>query len=80
MSEWLLAAFTVPEQVPTTPASLLWMFPLLAAIAIVYKATKMRALLWRPFLAESALLFATVSGFMILAIAVLNLLSWLITS
>ncbi|HOM76592.1 MAG TPA: hypothetical protein P5175_12470 [Anaerohalosphaeraceae bacterium] len=79
MNEWIVAAFTAPEQIGTTPGSLLWMFPLLAAIAIVYKATKMRALLWRRFLVESAVLFATVSGFMILAIVVLNLLSWLIT-
>jgi hypothetical protein len=36
----LLASFTRPIEIGTTPGSVLWMFPLLAAISIVYKATK----------------------------------------
>jgi hypothetical protein len=36
-------------------------------------------LLTRKFLLESLLLFLSVSSFMIMAIIVLNLLSWLIT-
>ena len=59
---------------------MLWMFPLLAAIALVYKATKMRVLFTKKYLLESLLLFLSVSGFMIMAIIVLNLLSWLVTS
>lgn len=59
---------------------MLWMFPLLAAVSLVYKATKMRVLLTKKYLLESLLLFLSVSGFMIMAIIVLNLLSWLITS
>jgi hypothetical protein len=82
MSEWgsLLATLTMPESVGTDPVSMLWMFPVVAAIAMVYKATKMRVLFFRRFLVESLLLFVTVSGFMIMAILVLNLISWLITS
>jgi len=76
----LLASFTAPIEIGTTPASMLWMFPLLAAVSLVYKATKMRVLLTRRYLLESLLLFLTVSGFMIMAIIVLNLLSWLVTS
>lgn len=76
----LLASFTAPVEIGTTPASMLWMFPLLAAVSLVYKATKMRVLLTRRYLLESLLLFLSVSGFMIMAIIVLNLLSWLITS
>lgn len=76
----LLASLTAPIEIGTTPASMLWMFPLLAAIAMVYKATKMRVLLTRKYLLESLLLFLSVSGFMILAIVALNLLSWLVTS
>jgi DNA phosphorothioation-dependent restriction protein DptG len=75
----MLASFTAPVDIGTTPASMLWMFPLLAAIALVYKATKMRVLRIRKYLLESLLLFLSVSGFMIMAIIVLNLLSWLIT-
>ena len=82
MAEWgqLLASLTGPESIGTNPVSMLWMFPLIAAIVMVYKATKMRALLFRRFLMESLLLFVTVSGFMILSIVVLNLISWLVTS
>jgi len=76
----MLASFTAPIEIGTTPASMLWMFPLLAAISLVYKATKMRVLRIRKYLLESLLLFLSVSGFMIMAIIVLNLLSWLITS
>ncbi len=76
----VLAAFTTPIEIGTTPTSMLWMFPLLAAIALVYKATKMRVLFTKKYLTESLLLFLSVSGFMIMAIIVLNLLSWLVTS
>ena len=76
----ILASFTEPIYIGTDKLSMLWMFPLLAAIALVYKTTKMRVLLTKKYLIESLLLFLSVSGFMILAIAVLNLLSWLVTS
>lgn len=75
-----LAAFTAPLDIGTNPASMLWMFPLLAAIAVIYKATKMRVLFYGRFFRESLILFATLSGFMILAIVVLNLVTWLATS
>lgn len=76
----LLASFTAPIEIGTNPSSMLWMFPLLAAISLVYKATKMRVLLTRKYVLESLLLFLSVSGFMIMAIIVLNLLDWLITT
>jgi hypothetical protein len=75
----ILASFTRPENIATAPAFMVWMFPLLAAIAIVYKTTKLRALLATVFLRETLVLFGVLSGFMILAIVVLNLLVWLIT-
>ena len=76
----VLAAFTSPIEIGTTPASMLWMFPLLAAISFVYKATKLRVLFFKRYLLDSLLLFLSVSGFMIMAIIVLNLVCWLITS
>jgi hypothetical protein len=75
----ILASFTQPENIATAPAFMLWMFPLLAAIAVVYKTTKLRALLAKIFFRETLILFGVLSGFMILAIVVLNLLVWLIT-
>lgn len=79
MSE-LLALFTSPIHIGTDKMSMLWMFPLLAAIAIIYKATKMRVFFYRQFIREVALLFVTLSGFMIAAVIVLNLITWLATS
>ena len=76
----ILATFTTPESIGTNPASMLYMFPLLAAITVIYKATKMRVIFWKRFAIESLVLFATVSGVMIAAIIVLNLITWLITS
>ena len=78
-SEVILASFTAPLNIGTDATAMLWMFPLLAAISLVYKATKMRVLFVRKYLIESLLLFLSVSGFMIAAIIVLNLLDWLIT-
>ncbi len=62
----IAAAFTVPEQIGVEPATMLWMFPLLASIAIVYKATKLRVMFLGKFVKEAAILFATLSLFMIL--------------
>ena len=76
----ILAAFTAPMSIGTNPPAMLWMFPLLAGITLVYKATKMRVLLWKRFVMESLILFLTVSAFMIAAVIVLNLITWLITS
>jgi hypothetical protein len=75
----ILATFVQPENIATAPAFMLWMFPLLAAIAVIYKTTKLRAILWNTFVRETLILFGVLSGFMILAIIVLNLLVWVIT-
>jgi hypothetical protein len=80
MTEMLLVSFTSPIHIGTTPASMLWMFPLLAAIAIIYKATKMHVFFFGRFVREVAVLFVTLSGFMIAAVIVLNLITWLATS
>lgn len=61
----ILAAFKYPMEIGTNPSSLLWMFPLLLSISIVYKATKMRVLFWKRFIREVVILFITVSAFMI---------------
>jgi hypothetical protein len=56
------------------------MFPLLLSIAVVYKTTRIRVLFWKTFVREVLILFLTLSGFMILAGIVLNLVVWLMTS
>ena len=62
----IVATFTVPEYIGVEPKTMLWMFPLLASIAIVYKATKLRVMFLGKFFKEATILFATLSLFMIL--------------
>ena len=61
----ILGSFTTPIDIPTTPMSTLWMFPLLLSISIIYKATKMRVLFVRKFVREVVILFSTISIFMV---------------
>ncbi len=77
LSTSLLAGFTAPLDIGTNPLSMLWMFPLLISIAVVYKTTRLRVLFLKPLAVEVLILFLTLSGFMILAGIVLNLIVWL---
>jgi len=62
----IAAAFSTPEQIGVDPQMMLWMFPLLASIAIVYKATKLRVIFLGRFFKEAAILFGTLSVFMVI--------------
>lgn len=76
----ILAGFLSPIDIPTTPASMLWMFPLILSIVIVYKATKLRAIFPKKFIREVVILFFTISIFLVLAGVGLNLLVAFVTS
>ena len=67
-------------EIGATPSSLLWMFPLLLAIVIIYKATKMRVLFTQKFIKEVAILFITISVVMVLAGIGLNILVAILTT
>ena len=74
----IIATFTSPQQIGTTPESLLWMFPLLASVAIIYKATKLRVIFLGKFFKEVIILFFTVSLFMVLVAVALHIIVWLL--
>ena len=76
----LLAGFTSPMDIGTTPSSVLWVFPLLLAISIIYKATKLKVIFTGKFIRETAILFATISVVMVAISVGLHILVWLITS
>jgi hypothetical protein len=76
---YLVATFTAPQNIGTDIKSLLWIFPLLASIAIVYKATKMRVVFLRKFFREVIILFCTLSVVMILIAVALHVIVWLLT-
>lgn len=75
----VLAGFTSPIDIGTEPTSMLWMFPLLLSISVVYKATKTRVLFARRFAKEVAILFGTISVFMVFLGVVLILMVKLLT-
>ncbi len=75
----VMATFTVPEKITTNPQSLLWLLPLVAAIAIVYKATKLPEIKIVNFFKESVVLFGSIVVFMFVTALVLYFIGWLIT-
>lgn len=75
----LLANFTVPEEIGVNPQSMLWLLPLVAAIAVVYKATKVSKIKAGSFIRETVLLFGSIVVFMVVTALVLYAVAWLIT-
>ena len=74
----IMAQFKVPEDIGTNPRSLLLVLPLLAAIAIVYKATKVPKVTVGNFLKETILLFGSIFVFIVITALVLAAVAWLI--
>ena len=75
----VLATLTSPEQIGTTPQSLLWLLPLVASIAIVYKATKLSTITTANFVKEVIVLFGSIIVFMLITALVLFVFAWLVT-
>ena len=75
----LLASFTTPMQIDTTAASMLWLVPLVVAIAVVYKATKVYKITLRGFTKETALLIGSIFVFIAVAAVVLHGVAWFVT-
>jgi len=76
----VLATFTSPTDLGTNPVSMLLLLPLLLAIAIVYKATKVHNIQAKSFFKEVSILFGWMLGCTILAAVVLCTFAWLVLS
>ena len=76
---FVIATFTVPERISVDPQSLLWLLPLVASIAIVYKTTKLPKIRPANFLKEVVVLFGSIVVFMVVTAVVLYVLAWLVT-
>jgi hypothetical protein len=74
----IMAQFRVPEEIGTNPRSLLLLLPLLAAIAIVYKATKVPSISAGNFIKESVLLFLSILVFMVITALILVVIARLV--
>ena len=79
MTALLLADFATPEKIGVNPQSMLWLLPLVASIAVVYKATKVPKITAVSFLRETVVLFGSIVIFMIITAFVLCAVAWLIT-
>ena len=75
----LLASFTTPMRIDTNEASMLWLLPLVATIAIVYKATKVSRIRPWPFAKETAGLFGSILVFIVVAALILYGMAWIVT-
>jgi len=78
MDIWIMASFTSPERIGINPQSTLWLIPLVAAIAIVYKATKLPTITLGNFIKETMALFGSTVAFMVITTLVLYVLAWII--
>jgi len=75
----VIASFTAPEKIGTNPTSMLWLLPLAAFIAIIYKTTTLPTIKAGNFIKEVVVSFCT--GIILLTITAVSLcvLAWLIT-
>jgi hypothetical protein len=76
---FFVASLSAPEEVGTTPQSMLWLLPLAAAIAVVYKATKLPKITAGNFLKETAALFGSIVLFIAVTALILLVAAWLIS-
>lgn len=71
LCQHVLAGFMSPVYIGTTAKAMLLALPLIAVIAIVYKATKLEEIKLVSFLKEVFLLFGSILVFMIITAIVL---------
>jgi len=79
VAAFVTANFTIPQRIGVNPQSMLLLLPLVASIAIVYKATKLPKITAGHFLKEVVILFGSIVVFMAVTALVLCVLAWVIT-
>ena len=75
----IMANFTVAEQIAVSPRSMLCLLPLVAALVVIYKVTKLPTIKPLNFIKETATLFGSIIVFMVITALVLLALTWLVT-
>lgn len=80
MISTLLASFTVPLEIGTDPASMLWMLPLLLGVALVYKAVKMRVLFLNKYFSQVGVLFISMVIFIVMIGVLLHIIVHFVTT
>ena len=72
-----IATFTVPENITTNAQMTLWLLPLAASIAVIYKVLKLPEIKTINFIKETAVLFGSIVVFLAVSAVVLFALAWL---
>ena len=75
----IMASFTAPEAVGSEPGAILWVVPLTAAIAVVYKAMKLSEIKTGTLIKEIFGLFCSIIVFMFLISLALYVFAWMFT-
>jgi hypothetical protein len=71
MMDYCLAGFMAPVYIGTTANAFFFALPLIAVIAVAYKATKIDKIEFVSFVRESFLLFCSIVVFMVVAAIVI---------
>jgi hypothetical protein len=74
----IIAVFTTPQNILTNPTEMLYLLPLTAAIAIIYKTTKLAEITPANFIKETATLFGSIVVVIITIILALYAVAWLV--
>jgi hypothetical protein len=75
----ILATFTSPESIGTTPQSILWLFPLAFAGCLVYKTIKLPELTPAGLIKEVMALLAFLTGLLLIIVFVLFAITEILT-
>jgi hypothetical protein len=74
-----MAGFMAPEEIGTTRQSLFLVLPIIAAIAIIYKATKVPRVSIFNFIKETFILFLSITAFLVLIALILAAVARFVT-
>jgi hypothetical protein len=75
-SSLVLATFTTAEDITTNARMTLWLLPLAAAIAVIYKVLKLPEIKPVNFIKEVVVLFGSIVVFLVVSALVLFALAW----
>ncbi len=78
-TESIIAGIINPLRIGITAQSTIWLLPLVAAISVVYKTTKMEKIKAGVFLKEVIILFGSIVVFMLITAVIIFAAAWLIT-
>lgn len=73
----VIASFTMPLNITTNAAMTLWLLPLAAAVAVIYKVLKLPEIKPVGFIKETVVLFGSIIVFLAVSAVVLLIVAWL---